>query len=288
MTEVELILNARATLGEGALWDVSEQCLHWVDIEGMKLHRFDPEARSDESWQFEHKIGTVVTRQSGGLMVALSNGFASFDPETSQMTRIMDPESSKPNNRFNDGKCDPVGRFWAGTMSVEGEEKAGSLYVLHPDLTVTIALREVTTSNGIVWSVDHRTMYYIDSPTRRVDAFDYDIGSGHIRNRRGVIEVPPELGYPDGMTIDSEGMLWIAHWEGSAVVRWNPLDGSILRKVDLPVSRVTSCALGGRALKTLYITTASIGIDPEEEPVAGGLFALEVETPGVPAVKFAG
>jgi sugar lactone lactonase YvrE len=285
-------MDARATLGEGAIWDCRNSVLYWVDILEKKLFVLDPATNHNRAIEVGQFIGTVVPRASGGVMLALHHGFAHLDLETEKITPLARPESHLPDNRFNDGKCDPAGRFWAGTLSLLGKKNAGALYRLDTDLTVHRMLDGVTTSNGITWSLDARTLYYIDTPTRCVDAFDYDLETGDIANRRPVITIPETDGYPDGMTVDAEGMLWVAHWGGGRVTRWNPRDGKLLHTVRVPASRTTSCAFGGENLNRLFITTAQIGrsgqTPPPDEPHAGGIFIAEVGIRGIPAFAFAG
>jgi|TARA_B100000809_G_C15120230_1_gene524000 sugar lactone lactonase YvrE len=288
----ELILDARATLGEGALWDVDRHALWWVDIEQGQVHCFDPDSNTNQTYDVGQRVGTVVTRASGGLMLAVENGFASFDLETSALQIVGDPESDQPGNRFNDGKCDPAGRFWAGTMSM-GDARAadGALYCLNTAGQIQKHLDGVRVSNGLVWTADRSTMYYIDSRTRRVDAFDYENGTGQITNRRPVVEVEPELGGPDGMAIDTDDNVWVALFRGSAVACFDPRNGKQLARIGLPASRVTSCAFGGPNLQDLYITTARIGLSEDEQraqPHAGGVFCARVEARGVPNFAYGG
>ena len=224
-------------------------------------------------------------------MVAVHHGFASLDLETERMKILADPEQDVPENRFNDGKCDPAGRFWAGTLSLQGKRGTCNLWRLDADLSVHKMLEGVSVSNGIVWTADCTTMYYVDTPTRRVDRFDYNHGAGEITNRSVAVRIPDGLGLPDGMTIDSEGMLWVCLWQGGKVSRWDPVTGELLGTIDLPASNVTSCAFGGEDLDQLYITTARITIDEEqlkEQLLAGGLFRADVGVTGVPAFEFAG
>lgn len=194
------------------------------------------------------------------------------------MVEIVDPEKHLKNNRFNDGKCDPAGRFWAGTMSVFDTPEAGSLYTLEPDFSVSAKIRRVGCSNGIAWSSDGNLMYYIDTLTRQVVSFDFDIISGGISNKRVIIEIPETDGYPDGMTIDSDGMLWIALWGGYRIARYNPLSGEMIHNFRLPVSQISSCTFGGENLQDLYITTAKTGLKPHEinkQPLAGRFFVIK-------------
>lgn len=287
----ELVLEARAALGEGAIWDADRGVLYWVDILGCQVHIYDSAQGQDRTIDVGQYVGAVVPRTSGGLMLALHNGFASLDLASEEVEIVADPEGRPPGNRFNDGKCDPAGRFWAGTLALDGSPGVAALYRLNADLSVHKMLEDVTCSNGIVWTLDHQTMYYIDTGLGRVDAFDYDLETGTISGRRTAFEVPPERGYPDGSTLDSEGMLWVALWHGGAVSRWNPATGELLQVVEVPAPNVTSCAFGGPHLDQLYITTARNGLSAQEleaYPLAGGLFRAEIGVTGLPAFGFAG
>jgi sugar lactone lactonase YvrE len=290
--DAELGLDAKATLGEGAIWDARTGCLYWVDVELGRLHVFNPSDGSDGAFELGQTVGTVVPRARGGVMLALRGGFAAFDLETGRLSPWADPEKHLPRNRFNDGKCDPAGRFWAGTISLDREPGAASLYCLEPDGRVRMMLRGVTNSNGIAWSLAKDTMYYIDTPTRQVTAFDYDMASAEIKNPRVVVTIPPDLvSKPDGMTIDAAGMLWIALWDGGCVGRWDPKTGRLLETLAVQARRVTSCAFGGPGLEDLYITTARIGLTQPDlalQPHAGGLFRARPGVRGVPAFAFAG
>ncbi len=288
----ELVIDAKATLGEGAIWHAQKQRLYWVDILAGHVHIYDPVTNRNRTIEVGQPVGTVVPRRSGGVIVAVRHGFASLDLESGALHVLCEVEHDLPNNRFNDGKCDPAGRLWAGTMSMHGEEPgAGSLYCLEQDHSVRRMLTGVTVSNGIVWSLDQSTMYYIDTPTLEVTAFDYDVATGSISRPRAVVRIPKDQGLPDGMTIDAEGMLWIAHWGGSQVSRWDPASGQQIQAVHVPTPLVTSCAFGGSNLDELYITTARIGLDEtalREQPHAGGLFRAYPGVRGVEAVEFAG
>ena len=291
MLEAELEFDARATLGEGPCWDAGAQRLYWVDIEQNRLHSYDPATGRDQAIDVGQRIGVAVKRQAGGLVLGLKSGFYAFDPATAALEPLALPEAHLPGNRFNDGKCDPAGRFWAGSLPLAEDHPGGSLYCLDVDLTVTRKIENITVSNGLAWSGDHRTMYFIDSPTRVVEAFDYDPATGAIANRRTVISIPGGWGYPDGMTINAENMLWVALWDGWAVTRWNPATGELIDKLALPVARVTSCAFGGPELDTLYITSARSRLSPEQlarQPLAGALFRCRPGVRGLEAWEFAG
>lgn len=292
MITCELEFDAKAKLGEGPCWDERNGLLYWVDIERYELHIYNPATKTDRAINVGQHIGAAVVRKAGGLVIALREGFYFLDPDTEQMTPIADPEADKPDNRFNDGKCDPAGRFWAGTLYLpETEPELGALYCLDTDLRVQRKAEKVSISNGLAWSADERTMYYIDSPTRQCVAFDYEKASGAISNRRVVVEIPEGEGWPDGMTIDAEGMLWIALWDGWQVRRYNPHSGALLDVIQVPVARPTSAVFGGENLDTLYITSASTRLSAEalmEQPLAGGIFRAKPGVRGTPTIKFLG
>jgi sugar lactone lactonase YvrE len=221
----------------------------------------------------------------------MERGFAFMDSDTGATTPIYDPEADMPGNRFNDGKCDARGRLWAGTMADSEKGRTGSLYLFDPDLSCIRCLNGVGISNGIAWSSDNRVMYYIDSPLSRVDAFDFDLETGSLSGRRVAFDVPRSMGFPDGMTIDEEGMLWVALWEGWGLGRWDPRSGKLIEKVDVPVARTSSCVFGGSNQDKLYITTAKVDLGPDgqkEQPHAGGLFVFEPGIRGASSVPFAG
>ncbi len=283
----DLVLDAHALLGEGAIWHARKNLLYWIDIDPGLVHLYDPVTGKDRTLSVGQPIGTIVPRARGGAVVALRDGFAALDLETGKLDLIADPEAHLTGNRFNDGKCDPRGRFWAGTLGRD----PGALYRLDADLSVHRIFGEVKCSNGIVWSLDRKTMWYIDTGTGRVDALDYDDATGAVTNRRPLITIPPAEGHPDGSTLDAEGHLWVCLWDGGAVVCFDPATGKELRRVKLPVRKITSCAFGGPKLDTLYITTSRHGIGPEgdpQQPHAGGLFKCVPGVVGLPAPEFAG
>lgn len=288
--EVELVLDAAADLGEGPRWDGSSQTLVWVDITAGLVHRFDPRTGRDEALDVGMPVGAAVPTTSGRLALAIRDGFALFDPATGRTEAIADVEAEDPRTRMNDGACDPSGRFWAGTMDVEGRRPLGSLYRLGTDREITRILGGVTISNGLGWSPDGCTMYYIDSPTHAIDAFDFEQESGSVSRRRTLVEFPEAWGLPDGMAVDAEGLLWVAFWGGSAVRRIAP-DGRVVAVVGFPVSQMSSCTFGGDDLSDLYVTSATIGLSNaqrREQPHAGGLFRLRPGTRGVQDHPFAG
>ena len=233
-------------------------------------------------------VGAVAVRASGGLVMAAADGFRSLEADGSQ-TVLAEVEADDPGMRMNDGKCDRHGRFWAGTMAYDegGPAGLGTLYRLDPDLSVRTMLDGVSISNGIDWSPDDRVMYFIDSLTRRVDVFDFDVDDGAIGNRRTLIEVEASVGFPDGMTVDANGDLWVAVWGGSRVVHYAP-DGSKRGMVGFPVSQTSSCAFGGADRRDLYVTSAARGISEESEPEAGSLFRTRPGAEGQAPNSFGG
>lgn len=289
--EAELVDDRKATLGEGPLWIAERNSLFWVDIMESRIHAFAPDTGENATIDVGQHVGAAVARRSGGLILALRNGFGALDLETGKVTLIRDPESDRPGNRFNDGKCDPAGRFWAGTMAYDFTPGAGSLYRLDTDLSVSPMIENVTISNGMAWTADLETFYYIDTPTSQVRAFDYDVTSGAISNGRVAIDVDPDIGHPDGMSIDSVGNLWVALWGGWKVGCWNPSTNELLQTVSVQAEQVSSCAFGGASMNELYITTAREGLSKERlgpQPHAGGLFRARLDVLGPEAFSFAG
>ena len=288
--EVELVVDAHAVLGEGPIWNPVTERLVWVDIMRSEVHEFDPITNIDSVIQIGRHVGTVVPRQCGGLVCAVDDGFVAVD-EDGRVTRLAHVEEDIPTNRMNDGKCDSSGRLWAGTMPYDTVSPGvGALYRLDPDLSVHTMLRGITVSNGISWSLDDTLMYYIDSPTRHVDVFDFDADLGTISNRRVLIDMTGEIGVPDGMTVDAEGYLWVAIAGGGQVRRYSP-DGHRDRVIKFPASLTSACAFGGPHLTDLYVTSISLSLsshDLEKQPHAGGLFRTRPGPRGLPSKAFAG
>jgi len=290
--KVELIVDKRCIIGEGAIWHTELKNLMWIDIEGKEVMIYDPKTHNNRVIKLDEMVGTIVPRRGKphSAAVGLQSGFGFLDLQTGAVTHVVNPEAELHGNRFNDGKCDPEGRFWAGSMKINLDEPSseppGSLYCLFTDLTWAKKVTKVTISNGLVWSLDKKTMYYIDSVVRRVDAFDYNNATAEITNRRAAITVPESLGLPDGSTLDSEGMIWVAHWGAGCVCRWDPINNKLLQKVDIPgATQITSCAFGGDHLDELYVTSAAKG--KPDEPKAGSLFVVKgLGIKGLPAFEF--
>ena len=289
--KAELLIDAHALVGEGPIWDADANVLWWVDIMSSELYAYDPQTGENREWNVGQHVGTVVQRASGGLMLAVQDGFAAFDPASGALEMLAEPEAHLPGNRFNDGKCDPTGRFWAGSMAYEDQSDQGSVYRMDTDHSVHRMIGDIGISNGIIWSLDARTMYYTDSLDFAIRAYDYDSATGGIDNERVIIDIPKAMGFADGFTIDEEGMLWVAHYGAGRVRRWNPDTATVLAEIDLPAVGVTACAFGGPGLDQLFITSASLRLSDAEkaqQPHAGGLFVAEVGVRGLAADKYGG
>jgi sugar lactone lactonase YvrE len=288
--EAELLLATKAELGEGPCWDARAGVLRWVDVHAGRLHTFDPDTGEDQALSLGEPIGCCAPRRGGGLVLALRSGFYTLDLAGGNLTWLATPEQV-PGNRFNDGKCDPAGRFLAGSMDEAEQAASGTLYSCLPNGSVTSLLTGLRISNGLTWSPDNRTFYFIDTPTRTVMAYDYYLETGVITHQRPVVFVPETAGWPDGMTSDSEGMLWIALWGGAAVSRWDPGTGKMITSFPIPALHVSSCIFGGANLAELYITSARKGLtaaELQQYQLSGGLFRLETGVQGMPTFEFGG
>ncbi len=287
----ECVLAARAILGEGACWFAAEQRLYWVDILRCEVHRFDPATGKDEMRKTPCHVSLVQPATRGGLVLGTRDGIARMDFESGKFVLLCDPEAQVAGNRFNDGKPDPRGRLFAGTIAYDGSEQKAALWRIEPDLTWAKLIDHVGNSNGLGWSPDEKTFYWTDTKTSCVFAFDYEAMSGDICNRRVVVEVDKAMGRPDGLAVDAEGFLWTALWGGHGVARWNPATGEIVAKVECPAANVTCPSFGGPDLDLLYFTTAQKGredAEPSPEAEAGNLFAARVGVKGMPGFAFAG
>ena len=281
----ELEYETKSLLGEGAFWNHKTNELYWVDIEGKTLNIYNPETNSNKSIQLPSLVGTVVPYTKSEAVVALLDGIYKVNILSGEVSLLSDVEANMPENRFNDGKCDPNGNLWVGSMHFEQSRPNASVYRIDESGDTTKMIDSVTISNGIVWSKDSKTMYYIDTPTKQIVAYDYDQATSTVSNKRVVVEIDEEHGSPDGMAIDEADMLWVGMWNGNAVVRFNPETGQLVSKIAVPAHNVTSCAFGGSNLDTLYITTSSLDMTDEEKkkyPLAGSLFRVK---PGINGLK---
>lgn len=272
----ERVGSVRALLGEGPTWDAERGVVWWVDITGRQIHATSLDGR-DRALHVARPLAVVVLRASGGLLGATPDGFVAVDTETGALTLLAPVELDDPATRMNDGKVDPTGRFWAGTMFDSGDPGGGALYRLDADLRVTRMLKPVSIANGLDWTDDDRGMLYIDTTTRRVDLIEYDAVTGDLGARRPWVTIPDGAGHPDGMTLDSEGCAWVALWGAGCVVRFSPA-GVPLTRVDVPAQQTSSCCFAGPGLDQLVITTAS---GPNPETAGAGAGGLYVARPGV-------
>lgn len=287
---VQLVCDARAELGEGPLWDDDRSRLIFVDIGRQHLHVFDPASASHRTMSMQVPVSAVGLTVAGDWIAAGGGGFRRVDPETGTETPIVDVEIAARRTRMNDGCVDPAGRFWAGSMSLDGVEGQGTLYRLDPDGSTRAMLSPVTTSNGPAWSPDGRSMYYVDTRTRRVDVMDFDATQGVFSNRRTFVDLTNGPGRPDGVIVDREGGVWVGLWLGFAVHRYTP-DGALDVVVPIPAACATKCAFGGDDLGDLYVTTARGPLDAEAraaQPQAGGLFRVRPGVRGFPAFRYRG
>ncbi|MFF2888804.1 SMP-30/gluconolactonase/LRE family protein [Paenibacillus sp. NPDC057967] len=288
-TIVNLALDARAALGEGPHWDAETNQLYFVDIDGRALHVYDTVSRNHRMHRFDKRVSAVIPAVDGSLIVTLEDGIYNYYPDSGALHVIALIEAEMPDNRFNDAKCDPAGRLWAGTMSTGYAKDQGSLYRLERGGEPARVVTEVGCSNGLAWDESKGCMYYIDTLKLAVDRFRYNSGTGEISGRETVIKWPSKEGYPDGMTIDNEGMLWIAHWGGGKVSRFDPDTGKRLAEIEVPALYVTSCVFGGARLDELYITTARVVLSEDEHalyPHAGGVFMAKPGVTGTPSRRF--
>ena len=282
------VADVHAVLGEGPVWVARERALYWLDIKGLKIFRIDDREHLSE-WPTPIRVGSIVPRKQGGFIGGTEGGIAEVDPGAKRFKIFVDPEADKPGNRFNDGKLDRQGRFWAGTMDDEERSDSGTLYRVDADLGIAAVDGQYRVTNGPAFSPDGKTMYHNDSARQVTYRFELD-PDGTPRERRVFLQFGKGEGFPDGMTVDSEGSLWIAFWDGWCVRRYAP-SGEWLETIRMPVQRPTSCTFGGRDLDRLYITSASIGLDEEAiemQPNAGGLFMVTPGVQGIEEVPFAG
>ncbi len=279
---VELILDAKATLGEGPAWDEKTQTLYWVDILGKRIYTAEGVLA-----ELDEFIGCLAPRNNGNLILGKRASFVDFDLSTSQQTVLVTLNESA-TNRMNDGKCDSAGRFLAGTMDMNEKDPTGNFYSFDGKSNRTL-FSDVTISNGMAWSSDYKTFYYIDTPTCEVRAYDYDVKTGEIANRRRAFQVPKSLGWADGMTSDVDGNLWIAMWGGAQITRWDPRTGQLLEQIPVPALQSSCPVFGGKDRNELYVTSARVGMSEEnltKYPLSGGLFKAVTKYEGMPTFEF--
>ena len=281
----QLLLDTRSILGEGPVWDARKQALYWVDIEGDGLHCFIPSTDERKQWPIGEMVGAGVPTERGNLLLALETGLATFDLETETLIRHHALKNTDPKMRYNDGKVGPNGNFWIGSMHKDTRPGLGSFYRVDRNLNVEEKIGNTSISNGMAWTSDNKGFYYSDTATYKIWRFEHNIENGQISDREVAFTIPENYGGADGMCIDSEDMLWVAHWGGHCIRRWHPGTGEVLETVEVAAPHVTSCCFGGENLDTLYITTARSGLTApqlKEFPFSGGLFACRPPPPPPP------
>jgi sugar lactone lactonase YvrE len=281
------VLPNASLLGEGPRWDAGSSRLIWVDIEGRSLHVFAP-GGEDRAILFDDRVCAAAPYDGDRLLVALARRLVVVDLGDESVKSLVEIPHG-PELRLNDGACDPRGRFWVGSMALDERPGAGALY-RYAAGSLDRVLDDVSLSNGIAWTADATRMYYVDSPTYRIDVLDFDVASGEVSGRRPLVELTREEGIPDGLCVDDDGCIWVALWGGWSLRRYTP-DGVLDRIVEVPAAQVTACCFGGDDGRSLYITTAVHGLTAEEraaQPLAGSLFVADVGVAGPPARAFAG
>lgn len=289
MGKLEAVWQARASLGEGPLWVATEQSVYWVDILTHRVFRYHIHSGEQTTWQFDREITSLAQRAEGGFLATTRDGFAELDLANTSVQEIQYPEAAMPDNRFNDGKVDALGRYWAGSMDDLQQNPTASLYLLDEKLQCTRQDSDYFITNGPSFSPDNSRMYHND--TLKGDIYVFDVStSGALSNKRLFAHIPEDMGLPDGMTTDVEGCLWVGHFGGWRVSRFSP-QGEVVDTIDMPVANVTSCTFAGDDLDTLYITTARAGVDESalpSQPLAGSLFRCKPGVTGLPTPLFKG
>jgi sugar lactone lactonase YvrE len=281
-----VVQEARARLGEGPVWDDRTQSLFWIDILNYRVHQFFPERGTDRVFDVGDLVGSVALTHSDTLLVALRHGLARLDLATGEVEHLLEVEEGKPDNKLNDGKPDAQGRFWFGSFSQNEGEAA--LYRYDPDGSLHVMQDGMTGSNGLGWSPDGGTFYLTESGEKKIYAFDFDGDAGEIRNRRVFVDLSDDDATPDGLSVDEDGYVWSAQFDGAGVIRFAP-DGLEASRLHLPVKRTTSCAFGGPDRKHLYVTTASVGLSEQEIDEnlhSGDLFCADMGVAGLPFHRF--
>jgi L-arabinonolactonase len=290
MTAVDLVAPTGCTIGESPVWDEKRQCLFWVDIYGDRLLRYDPGPARLTALRVPGTLAAIALRPAGDMICGLKPGFALLDPDTGRTTPLHAPERDRPGNRLNEGKCDPRGRFWCGSMNEKVREPTGALYRFDAARCCVRILDDIIVPNGLAWSLDGRQMYFADSRRHRIDLYDFDADAGRLGARRHRLDTTAHPGIPDGSTIDSDGCLWNAEFGGGRIVRYRP-DLTVDRVIAMPVTQINAIAFGGADLDILFVTTSRRLLSEDQlarQPLAGGLFALRPGVGGLPADRYLG
>jgi len=291
--KAELALDARATLGECVRWDARDKLIYWIDIPGKKMHRYDPASGRDDSVELPQEMGCFAQDERGGFIAGMRSGYARINQFGGDITLLTSPDYDPAKARFNDGRCDAAGRFWAGTMWEPRDKAGASVYCMEADGRFSAKANPVTLSNGITFSLDNKTFTLADTPNHVLWAFDYDIDDAAVSNQRVLRTFDPPQGRPDGACVDAEGNVYIAIFAGGRIEKVSP-QGDLLAVIELPAPNITCCTFAGDDLQTLYATTARVRMTDEElaaKPEAGGLFAIRMpghHAPGILEPRFAG
>lgn len=272
----ELLVKCNCILGEGPLWHSKRKTIFWVDIEGKSFYEYNQSSGKLDKYNLDKRVSVIIeTNEADVVLLGIQGSIIKYNLTDGEQILCTTIESEISSNRTNDGKSDSAGRLWIGTMDVGLKDHCGSLYCLDKNFQLHKKLSSLSISNGIAWSLDNSIMYFIDSLTQKVVAYNYDASTGNISFKKTVINIPLQLGTPDGMCIDETGMLWVAHWSGYGVYKWNPTNGELLDKIDVPCRNVTSCCFGGENFETLFITTSKQETSEHElqrYPESGSLF----------------
>jgi sugar lactone lactonase YvrE len=281
----QILYQIPCFLGEGPVWHGVRNSVFWADIEGQCIFELSWDRLEMRKWEIGHRVSLIVPGERNKVILALQGGLGRFDLEKGELHWLVDIDKNLPGNRCNDGNVDILGRLWIGTMDLDFKPGAGSLYCVENGFSVRKELEQVTISNGLVWSLNNTKAYYIDSPTQKIVSYFFDSEQGKLSDERICCRVPESMGTPDGMCMDEEGMLWVAHWGGFGVFRWNPANGKCIDRIEVPVPQVSSCTFGGKGFDHLIITTARQHLkteDLEKYPDSGSLFVAELKVSGIP------
>ncbi|MBL7761912.1 MAG: SMP-30/gluconolactonase/LRE family protein [Chitinophagaceae bacterium] len=288
--QASLLYKSENILAEGPLWHTKRKSFFWVDIDGKSFQEYNWQTKQVQQWKLDYRPSLLIEHADGNLIIGMQGGIAYFDLNSNAMRWLCKLEEDIPNNRTNDGGCDPMGRIWIGTMDRQFAKGKGSLYCIHHDMKPERKIENVSISNGLVWSLDEARMYFIDTPTQQVKGYLFNKETGDIQFEKIIIAIDKDKsGSPDGMCMDAEGMLWIAQWNGFGVYRYNPVTGECLDKIELPVPQVSSCAFGGGDNDYLFITTARENMDEEaieKYPLSGNVFIVKMNVRGAVIHKF--
>jgi sugar lactone lactonase YvrE len=286
--EIAPIAQTEDVIGEVPVWSVEEQALYWIDIFKPAIHRWTAADDAVASWTPPEKLGAMALTDGGRLLLAARSGLAVFVPETGEFEIVSRPEADRPDNILNEGRCDRRGRFWFGSMDRQLRRDLGRLHRFDAGSSCRLMDKGVWIPNGLAWSPDDRVLYFADSHRKLIFAYEFDLDSGEIGDRRIFADTGRRPGVPDGAAIDAEGFLWSAQWDAGCLIRYSP-DGRVDRMVELPVSRPAACAFGGAGLATLFVTTARFRLSSEAlaaQPLAGGVLALDVGVRGLPESRY--